>query len=388
MRSFSVIAAATQKDRGIGFQNAIPWRLKHDMEEFKRITLEAKEGFQNAIIMGRKTWESIPKRFRPLAGRFNVVLTRSVDKEKDMQGAAQAGSLKLAFQLLPENVDKVFIAGGAKVYAEALLSPYCERIYHTTIFKEYTCDTFFPVIDPTRFELQIVGPILQDGDIQFQFTQYTRLHEEFQYLDLVRSCIATGNMKPNRTGIDTYSHFGRMMKFNLRGGTFPLFTTKMVFWRGVVEELLWMIRGSTDSKQLTAKRVKIWDGNGSREFLDKLGFTDREVGDLGPSYGHQWRHFGAPYVDCHTDYSDQGTDQLAEVINKIKTDPDDRRILMSAWHPGQLNQVALPPCHVLSQFYIYDGELSCLMYQRSCDLGLGTTLDAHTTHSIFEITLV
>jgi thymidylate synthase len=113
----------------------------------------------------------------------------------------------------------------------------------------------------------------------------------------------------------------------------PLLTTKKVFVKGIIEELLWFIRGSTNAKELSAKGVKIWDGNSSREFLDKQGFTDREEGDLGPVYGFQWRHFGAEYVDMHTDYTGQGIDQLKEIIDKIKNNPNDRRIIMCAWNP-------------------------------------------------------
>jgi thymidylate synthase len=160
------------------------------------------------------------------------------------------------------------------------------------------------------------------------------------------------------------------MRFDLRK-SFPLLTTKRVFWRGVVEELLWFVKGDTNANHLTEKGVKIWEGNGSREFLDKRGLTHREVGDLGPVYGFQWRHFGAKYVDMHTDYTDQGVDQLAECINLIKTNPADRRILLSAWNPADLSLMALPPCHMFCQFYVSKGELSCLMYQRSCDMGLG-----------------
>ena len=112
-----------------------------------------------------------------------------------------------------------------------------------------------------------------------------------------------------------------------------MLTTKRVFIKGVIEELLWFIRGSTNAKDLSSKGIKIWDGNSSREFLDKHGFVEREEGDLGPIYGFQWRHFGAEYKDMHTDYSGQGIDQLKEVINKIKNNPNDRRIIMTAWNP-------------------------------------------------------
>ncbi|KAF2583847.1 hypothetical protein F2Q70_00033956 [Brassica cretica] len=160
------------------------------------------------------------------------------------------------------------------------------------------------------------------------------------------------------------------MTFNLRR-SFPLLTTKRVFWRGVVEELLWFISGSTNAKLLQEKGIHIWDGNASREYLDGIGLTEREEGDLGPVYGFQWRHFGAKYTDMHADYTGQGFDQLLDVINKIKNNPDDRRIIMSAWNPSDLKAMALPPCHMFAQFYVANGELSCQMYQRSADMGLG-----------------
>ena len=152
---------------------------------------------------------------------------------------------------------------------------------------------------------------------------------------------------------------------------FLLLTTKSVFWRGVAEELLWFLSGDTSAATLQEKGIKIWDGNSSREYLDSIGLTEREEGDLGPVYGWQWRHFGAEYKDRHTDYTGQGVDQLADVVNKIKNKPNDRRIIMSAWNPKDLPKMALPPCHMFAQFYVANGELSCQMYQRSADLGLG-----------------
>ena len=149
------------------------------------------------------------------------------------------------------------------------------------------------------------------------------------------------------------------MRFSLRENRFPLLTTKKVFWRGVAEELLWFIKGSTNASDLSARGIKIWDGNGSREFLDSCGLGHREVGDLGPVYGFQWRHFGAEYVNMHTDYTAQGIDQLLDCISKIKNSPNDRRIIMTAWNPADLTKMALPPCHMFCQFYVANGELSC-----------------------------
>lgn len=160
------------------------------------------------------------------------------------------------------------------------------------------------------------------------------------------------------------------MRFNLRN-QFPLLTTKRVFWRGVAEELIWFLKGSTDAKELQAKNIRIWDGNSTREFLDAAGFHDREVGDLGPVYGFQWRHFGAEYKTCNSNYENQGIDQLKDVIERIKTNPNDRRIIMTAWNPTDVPKMALPPCHCFVQFYVANGELSCQLYQRSADMGLG-----------------
>lgn len=196
-------------------------------------------------------------------------------------------------------------------------------------------------------------------------------HEEYQYLDLIRHIIDNGVDKADRTEVGTKSVFGTQSRYSLRNNVLPLLTTKRVFYKGVLEELLWFIKGSTNANELKEKGIKIWDGNSSREFLDKQGFFDREVGDLGPVYGFQWRHFGAKYIDMNTDYSNQGIDQLKEVIQKLKTNPNDRRIIMSAWNPMDIPNMALPPCHCFVQFYVSNSELSCMLYQRSGDVGLG-----------------
>ncbi|XP_033646211.1 thymidylate synthase-like [Asterias rubens] len=195
-------------------------------------------------------------------------------------------------------------------------------------------------------------------------------HDEEQYLQLCRRIMEEGQFKGDRTGTGTRSIFGVQSRYNLRG-QFPLLTTKRVFWRGLAEELLWFVRGCTSGKDLADKNVHIWDANGSRAFLDQRGLQDYEEGDLGPVYGFQWRHFGAKYTNMHADYTGQGVDQLAYVINQIKTNPNDRRIIMSAWNPCDLDKMALPPCHAFVQFYVCNGELSCQLYQRSGDMGLG-----------------
>ena len=159
-------------------------------------------------------------------------------------------------------------------------------------------------------------------------------HEEYQYLNLIRNVLDTGEVRADRTGTGTISIFAPpSFRFSLADSTLPLLTTKRTFLRGIVEELIWFINGSTDSTALSKKGIKIWDGNGSKAFLESRGLGHRREGDLGPVYGFQWRHFGAEYEDCDGDYAGKGVDQLKECIEKIKTNPTDRRIILSAWNP-------------------------------------------------------
>jgi len=150
-----------------------------------------------------------------------------------------------------------------------------------------------------------------------------------------------------------------------------LLTTKDTYWKGIVEELLWFVNGDTNVKHLQEKKVRIWDGNSSRSYLDSIGLTDREEWDAGPIYGFQWRHSGCEYTSMNEDYSGQGIDQLKIAIEDIKKNPSSRRIIMNAWNPKDLKKMALPPCHVLCQFYIQKEKLNLQMYQRSADMGLG-----------------
>ena len=159
-------------------------------------------------------------------------------------------------------------------------------------------------------------------------------HDEYQYLNLIKRVLDIGDTRPDRTGTGTISIFAPpSLRFSLADSTLPLLTTKRTFLRGILEELLWFVHGCTDATVLSKKGVKIWDGNGSKAFLEGRGLGHRREGDLGPVYGFQWRHFGADYVDCETDYTGQGVDQLRECIKKIKENPTDRRIILSAWNP-------------------------------------------------------
>lgn len=171
-----------------------------------------------------------------------------------------------------------------------------------------------------------------------------------QYLDLMRHVMETGTQKHDRTGTGTISVFGYQMRFNLQDG-FPLVTTKKLHLKSIIHELIWFLQGDTNIKYLKDNGVRIWD-----EWAD-------ENGNLGPVYGYQWRSWPTP---------DGGhIDQINQVINQIKNNPDSRRIIVSAWNVADVNQMALPPCHMMFQFYVADGKLSCQLYQRSADIFLG-----------------
>ena len=201
-------------------------------------------------------------------------------------------------------------------------------------------------------------------------------HEENQYLNLIEDILSEGTQEDGRNGT-TFAVFGAAMHFSLNDRRVPFLTTKRVAWKTCLKELLWFIRGETDNALLQAQNVHIWDGNASREFLDSRGLTDRKEGDLGPVYGFQWRNFGGEYPannDTQEAPLRKGVDQLQSVIDALK-DPaqrTSRRLIVSAWNPCQLDEMALPPCHVLMQFHVTHGtQLSCSLYQRSGDVGLG-----------------
>ena len=207
-------------------------------------------------------------------------------------------------------------------------------------------------------------------------------HEEYQYLNLLSDILENGTMEEGRNG-KIQSIFGNMMRFSLKDGKIPILTTKKTAWKTCLKELLWFIRGETDNKILKAQGVHIWDANGTREFLDSRGLKLYPEDMIGPSYGYQWRNFNANY-NCFTgkkitdDFPFNGIDQLQDIISQLKNPAtrNSRRLIMSAWNPAQLSQMALPPCHIMCQFNVHDGnKLSCALYQRSCDFFLGIPIN-------------
>jgi thymidylate synthase len=222
-----------------------------------------------------------------------------------------------------------------------------------------------------------------------------RIYGESQYLHMIKNIMKNGIKEKGRNGI-TYTQIGGIMRFPLENNEIPFMTTKKLAWKVCLKELLWFMRGETDNKILQNENVKIWNGNGTRDFLDSRGLHNLRDNDLGPVYGHQWRYWNAKYspMGCEDDYKGQGIDQLKNIIDDLKeskkTGESSRRLIMTAWNPEQINEMALPPCHVLSQFHLTEGDkLSCTLYQRSADMGLGVPFNiasyAFLTHIIAKM---
>jgi len=289
------VVAATQSG-GIGLKGSLPWAagsLPADVARFKELTaVNHPDGKLNVVMMGRHTWDSIPEKFRPLPNRINIILSN----HKHQEQTAHIANVKNVYVLrslvealhfirtLPNASTKdgsVFVIGGAALYREALTNTLCHTIHLTRVLAEFEADTFFCGVDcataldadgkQSPWRLTHVGPVqtgpavASGGLVPFQFQTIERRvkshelgnTEEEQYLGLVRHVMNNGNLKGDRTGTGTFSLFGEQMRFSLRGGVIPLLTTKKVFWRGVVEELLWLIKGCTDSKALAEKNVHV-----------------------------------------------------------------------------------------------------------------------------------
>jgi len=355
-------------NNGIGFQGKIPWEVKEDMKFFRDLTIGKGN---NAVIMGKNTWLSLPN--KPLKSRKNIVVSKTLVVSKILESdASVVQDLTSAIAFAKKmKVSQIFIIGGVEIYKEAIEKNFCNAVYVSRLNRVYKCDKYFLKL-PYDYECIGTNSYTTENDLTVTNCLFSKKNqEEMQYLDLIRDILKNGTVRSNRTGVDTISLFGKSLSFSLKDNNFPLLTTKKVFTRGIIEELLWFISGDTDANNLKRKGVNIWEGNSSREFLDKSGLTDYPEGTCGPIYGFQWRHFGAEYVSSDTDYTDQGVDQVYSLIDTIKKDPNSRRLIISSWNPPQLDQMVLPPCHYCMQFYVNCGYLECQVNMRSCDVGLG-----------------
>ncbi len=215
-------------------------------------------------------------------------------------------------------------------------------------------------------------------------SHYHNSKNEQAYLDLLQHVLTHGTEKGDRTGTGTLSHFGAQLRFDLADG-FPLLTTKKVHFKSIAYELFWFLSGSTHVDYLQENNVRIWNEWATAEQTARF---NRPAGDLGPIYGHQWRNYGATKREDGS-YENDGVDQITQVIEQIKNNPNSRRLIVSGWNPAEAEQVALPPCHTLFQFFVADNKLSCQLYQRSADLFLGVPFNiasyALLTHMVAQV---
>lgn len=392
----------------IGRENGLLLRLKKDLQFFKKITSDdiskTSKINRNVVLMGRKTWFSIPRERRPLKDRLNLVLTNDKDLLKlspyprfiwnKFTENVYFITYKQFLDFYKKTNANVFVIGGGQVYnmflnnSNVSLRP--SKIYLTEVynFKPETGlepDCFMDHFDQ-QYRLISISEKHHDKtyDVDFRFLEYRYYNgyqtDEKYYLNLARKVLDQGKERIDRTNVGTVSIFGDKLEFDI-SQTVPLLTTKRVPWKHCIEELLWFMRGDTDSKILQRRGVKIWDGNTSREFLDSRNLQHYETGILGPGYSWQWRFFGANYSQAFSDTSTVdvskvgGFDQLNYIIETLKNDPFSRRIMMSYWNPPDLDKMALPPCHYSVLFYVEEENnqkyLSCLFNMRSNDLLLG-----------------
>lgn len=386
---FSIIVAI-DGGNGIAKNGNIPWNSKEDMKFFRDTTVGKGK---NAVIMGRTTYESIPEEHRPLKSRRCAVISRTWKQEEHPEIAIYSSLVDALAGLgtSTTNFDDVFVIGGEQIYKEAVRDflYLCKKIHVTRFKTDYGCDQFFPY-DSVK-ELLLAADPSKNRD----YVRYTYIpkisHDEYQYLDAMKNIVNEGEVKPDRTGVGTKSVFGgTQMKFDLRD-RLPIITTKKVFFESIIKELLFFVSGATDTKILDKQGVKIWNPNTKKAILEERKLSWNE-GDMGPSYGHQWRHWGAEYTGCEANYTGKGIDQLQQIIDTIKTDPYSRRMIISAWNPSQLSEMALPPCHILAQFNVSGDRkwLDCQVYQRSGDMFLGIPFNiasyAMLTYMIAHIT--
>ena len=373
---FSIVIASN-KSNGIGLfdeeslEYKIPWKSPEDMKFFKELTSDSQ--VKKAVIMGRNTYNTIPNNF--LKNRVNIVLTSNKNLIQN-NDTIVFNNLNSALKYCESNFLDTYVIGGAKLYNEAIYHPDLEYIYWNVVTDISKTNIFFPISFEKALSIYQLDEnyILPSFNLEYyKFICIQSNYDEINYLNLLKKIINYGDKRQTRNSI-TYSLFSEKLEFNLQYG-FPLLTTKKMFLRGIFEELMWILRGQTNSKILEDKKVNIWKANTTNEFLQKSNLKYKE-GDIGNMYGFQLNHSGYDYKGYDFDYTNCGFNQIEYCLNLLKNDKFSRRIIMSTFSPYSSNKGVLYPCHgIVIQFYVKElnnkNYLSCHMYQRSADMFLG-----------------
>lgn len=358
---------------GISKEGKIPWTSSEN-SRFLNDTTTGRG--KNAVIMGRKTYKNIPKKVRPLSNRHNIVISQTMHQEENPL-ISVAESLTSALHIAGtaiKSYDEIFVIGGEQVFIEAMTRYLylCKKVYITKLKGDHDCDAFFPVHSLEGLKK------FKDAQLTNSFTrsylQVNVAHPEYQYINALKRVQTEGLPRPDRTGVGVVSLFGDVrMEFDL-SDSFPLLTTRKMCFVDIIQELLFFIRGETNTTELTGSTTS-WKQFTTREQLDKLGL-DYEEGDMGPSYGWQWRRWGEKYLSTTGQTSKvgerQGIDQLSKLVHTLSADPFSRRHVLVSYNPTQLPETVLPPGCVFAQFYVSSDKksLSCAVNLRSAEMFL------------------
>ncbi len=411
-KRFNIIAAI-DKYGGIGLANKLPWKSREDMNHFKRITTHTQlPNKLNCVIMGRKTWESCGF----LKNRYNIIISNTLDDISLHESITICKSIEEGLSFAHNNsiIDKIWIIGGSQIYKRCFNHYLLDKIYLTKIDYEFNCDTFInlPKLDMIKNHTiqttilkniqkkniihpnkNIIHPNINVINTNIDFSINNVTFCEKQYLRLLEEIRYKGELINGRNGY-VHSLLNKQLQFNLEDG-FPLLTTKKMYIKGIFEELLFFIRGDTNTKKLEKQKINIWKGNTNRTFLNNQKKENYPEGQMGPMYGYQWRHYNKLFLpnlnslDMHyleINNMDEGIDQLSNIIEQIKTNPNSRRILMTDYNPLQVKQGVLYPCHsLIIQFFVRNKKLHLSMYQRSADVFLGLPFNIASTSLLLHI---
>lgn len=359
------------KKGGIGMNGNMAWNCPEEMAIFKTKTLGS------VLVAGKVAALTLPN----LPGTIVYGLTHTkdpIDKSanKIVWFYSKDSALNHVYKNHPDK--KIFIIGGASLYESTFADMSdVEKIHVSIMNNDYECDRF---VNLPMEDLSIISEDKYDKFVHM--TLKNEISDESQYLNILKASVKVGQVRKGRNG-KTSALMGQYMcpqlRFNLMEG-FPLLTTKKMYWKGIVEERLFFLRGNTNSKILENKNIKIWESNTNRKFLDENNFPDRHEGIMGPMYGYQTRHFNAPYDEAKGEPVTPGIDQLAAVVKSIKNDPMSRRHLMTTYNPAQVSDGVLPPCHsIVIQFFVSGNTLNMYCYNRSSDLFLGLPFNIAST---------
>lgn len=374
------IILASDNNNGIGKNNSIPWNVPADIELFKNLT-SSLCGINKVVIMGYNTMKSLKIGY--LKNRINIIITSKIIQNNNnvYYTSNFIEALNTAYALVGRDPSLIWVIGGSVLYKTAINHPDLHLIYHSRINGNFDCDIKFELPEHTI----ISQNIFNNEPINFTLNICKiKNTAEYQYLKLLNKVLQYGEKRQTRNGV-VISSFSKELSFNV-SENFPLLTTKKMFMKGIIEELLFFIRGDTDTTKLTNQGINIWKGNTTKEFLDKMNLPYKE-GMMGPMYGYQWRFFGKSYhSEYQNDTNDNYIDQFKNIIETLKTDPNSRRLIMTDFNPLMVDQGVLYPCHsLILQFYISDNKLSVKMYQRSADLFLGLPFNIASTSLLLYI---